>query len=84
MENIEKKIDKMESDLIKKYGRAEVIKFRKIYNEAIDLMIMGSEVEDKEGLEQASRDYYDEAELIKASLPEDYIEFRELLSEYGY
>ena len=84
MKNIEKKIDKMENDLIKKYGRAEVIKFRRIYNEAIDLMIMGSEIEDKEGLEQASRDYYDEAELMKESLPEDYIEFRELLIEYGY
>jgi len=83
MENIEKKIDKMEADLIKKYGRTEVIRLRRIYNEAIDLMIMGSEIEDKEGLEQASRDYYDEAELMKASLPEDYIEFRELLSEYG-
>jgi len=79
-----KKIEKMEADLIKKYGRQEVIKFRRIYNEAIDLMIMGSEVEDKEGLEQASRDYYDEAELMKSSLPEDYIEFRELLAECDY
>lgn len=79
-----KKIEKMEADLIMKYGRQEVIKFRRIYNEAIDLMIMGSEVEDKEGLEQASRDYYDEAELMKSSLPEDYIEFRELLAECDY
>lgn len=79
-----KKIEKMEADLIKKYGKQEVIKFRRIYNEAIDLMIMGSEVEDKEGLEQASRDYYDEAELMKSSLPEDYIEFRELLAECDY
>lgn len=84
MTKTEKKIEKMEADLIKKYGRQEVIKFRSIYNEAIDLMIMGSEVEDKEGLEQASRDYYDEAELMKSSLPEDYIEFRELLAECGY
>ena len=84
MTKTEKKIEKMEADLIKKYGRQEVIKFRRIYNEAIDLMIMGSEVEDKEGLEQASRDYYDEAELMKSSLPEDYIEFRELLAECGY
>ena len=84
MTKTEKKIEKMEADLIKKYGRQEVIKFRRIYNEAIDLMIMGSEVEDKEGLEQASRDYYDEAELMKSSLPEDYIEFRELLAEGGY
>ena len=39
-------------------------KFRRIYNEAIDLMIMGSEVEDKEGLSDLDKSKEDGCTIV--------------------
>ncbi len=80
----EKQLWKAEEQLIKKYTRSKVIKFKRIYDEALDLIITGSEVEDKQGLEKAQKEFYNEAEEMMKKLPDDYKEFRECLSEFGY
>lgn len=80
----EKQLWKLEDELIKKYTLKEVKKYKQIYDEAMDIIIEGSEVEDKKGTEVAQKEYYDEAEGMLKQLPEDYKEFRELLSEWGY
>ena len=75
---------KPKNNLSKKYTRSKVIKFKRIYDEALDLIITGSEVEDKQGLEKAQKEFYNEAEEMMKELPDDYKEFRECLSEFGY
>lgn len=77
----EKQIEKMEKELIKKYTKEVIIEYKEKYDEAETLIILGSEVEDKKGLKQAEKEYYNEAEEMLAEIPEDYKQFRELLAE---
>ena len=77
----EKQIEKMEKELIKKYTKEIIIENKEKYHEAETLIILGSEVEDKKGLKQAEKEYYNEAEEMLAEIPEDYKQFRELLAE---
>ncbi len=77
----EKQIEKMEKELIKKYTKEVIIEYKEKYDEAETLIILGSEVEDKKGLKQAEKEYYNEAEEMLAEIPEDYKQFRELLAD---
>lgn len=77
----EKQIEKMEKELIKKYTKEVIIEYKEKYDEAETLIILGSEVEDKKGLKQAEKEYYNEAEAMLAEIPEDYKQFRELLAD---
>ena len=77
----EKQIEKMEKELIKKYTKEVIIEYKEKYDEAETLIMLGSEVEDKKGLKQAEKEYYNEAEAMLAEIPEDYKQFRELLAE---
>jgi len=77
----EKQIEKMEKKLIKKYTKEVIIEYKEKYDEAETLIILGSEVEDKKGLKQAEKEYYNEAEEMLAEIPEDYKQFRELLAD---
>jgi len=77
----EKQIEKMEKELIKKYTKEVIIEYKEKYDEAETLIILGSEVEDKKGLKQAEKEYYNEAEEMLAEIPEDYKQFREMLAE---
>ena len=38
----------------------------------------------EDGLEKAQKEFYNEAEEMMKELPDDYKEFRECLSEFGY
>ena len=58
-----------------------IIEYKEKYDEAETLIILGSEVEDKKGLKQAEKEYYNEAEEMLAEIPEDYKQFRELLAD---
>lgn len=78
---MEKELLKMEQTLIKKYTEKAILEYKQKYDDAVELLILGSEVEDKKGLEEAEKQYYNEAETMLAEIPEDYKEFRELLSE---
>ena len=77
----EKQNEKMEKELIKKYTKEVIIEYKEKYDEAETLIILGSEVEDKKGLKQAEKEYYNEAEEMLAEIPEDYKQFRELLAD---
>lgn len=77
----EKQIEKMEKELIKKYTKEVIIEYKEKYDEAETLITLGSEVEDKKGLKQAEKEYYNEAEEMLAEIPEDYKQFRELLAD---
>ena len=48
-----KKLLKMEQNLIKKYTEKTILEYKCKYDDAMDLIILGSEVEDKKGLEVA-------------------------------
>lgn len=77
----EKQIEKMEKELIKKYTKEVIIEYKEKYDEAETLLVLGSEVEDKKGLKQAEKEYYNEAEAMLAEIPEDYKQFREMLAD---
>ena len=77
----EKEIAKMEQELIKKYTKETILDYKHQYDDAMTLLLLGSEVEDKKGLKQAEKEYYNEAEEMLAEIPEDYKRFRELLAE---
>ena len=77
----EKQNEKMEKELIKKYTKEVISEYKEKYDEAETLIILGSEVEDKKGLKQAEKEYYNEAEEMLAKIPEDYKQFRELLAD---
>ena len=77
----EKQIEKMEKELIKQYTKEVIIEYKEKYDEAETLIILGSEVEDKKGLKQAEKEFYNEAEEMLAEIPEDYKQFRELLAD---
>ncbi len=72
---------KKEKELIKKYSLKQLVEFKQKYNEACDLYALGSEVEDKQGLEIAQMEYYQDADNLMAQLPEDYKQYREELAE---
>lgn len=76
-----KKLERAWEELEKKYSQEQLAHFKEDYNEACDLYASGSEVEDKQGLEIAQMEYYQDADNLMAELPEDYKEYRELLNE---
>ena len=78
---MDKKLSQMEQDLIKKYTKETILAYKHQFDDAVTLILIGTEVEDKKGLEQAQKEYYNEAEEILAEIPEDYKEFRRLLAE---
>lgn len=77
-----KELLKIEKQLINKYTFEKVKNFKEKYDEAIDLFAGGSEIEDKQGLEIAQMEYYQDAENLMAEIPEDYKAFREKLEDY--
>lgn len=78
---MDKNLLKMEQTLIKNYTEKTIREYKQKYDDALELLILGSEVEDKKGLKEAEKQYYNEAYEMLAEIPEDYKEFRELLSE---
>ena len=74
-------LKQMEKDLINKYTEKVVLEYKAQYDDAVTLLLIGSEVEDKKGLEQAKKEYYNEAEEMLEKIPQDYRKFRELLVE---
>ena len=74
-------LKQMEKDLINKYTEKVVLEYKAQCDDAVTLLLIGSEVEDKKGLEQAKKEYYNEAEEMLEKIPQDYRKFRELLVE---
>ena len=46
-----KELKQMEKDLINKYTEKVVLEYKAQYDDAVTLLLIGSEVEDKKGLE---------------------------------
>lgn len=77
-----KKLKKELDQLIEKYGFDKIKDYKYKYDIALDLYANGTEVEDKQGLEIAQMEYYEDADKIMEEIPEDYKAFREKLDRW--
>ena len=63
--------------LQQKYTMDELVHFDSEFREAHDMFILGSEVEDKQGLAAAQRRFYNNAERQMDRLPRDFLQHKE-------
>lgn len=78
---MEKKIEKMEKQLIEKYGLKKAKAYCNKYKKALEYVKVGDMVAELKGTEFAQREFFDIAEKMKSEIPQDIIEYWDLAEE---